>query len=354
MKPAISVIIPVYNTESYLERCLKSILSQSFTDIELLLVDDGSTDRSGAICDEYAVRDNRIKVLHQENGGVSSARNLGLDQATGEYVIFADADDYWVTDKALERLYGIAKNNGLDMLRGEYLAVDGSNRPLYRVRVSNRSKPYTDRIIGSYEFLEYAIHGEFFLWLILFKRSAIGTLRFETGRIFLEDMEFLSRLLVNEYRCMYLSDEQFYAYTVHAESASNRFAPRRIGDMLAIGSRIGSLSETVEEPRLKRFLAGKSLFLFYLSLSYLSLDEYYVHRKRILKEYDMEERRRETAKRLSGNTTFAWAPICLLPATWGIRILQSRLRLARLRHWLLKRAKRMIRFPQRTIQGPRP
>lgn len=87
MKPAISVIIPVYNTESYLERCLKSILSQSFTDIELLLVDDGSTDRSGAICDEYAVRDNRIKVLHQENGGVSSARNLGLDQATGEYVI---------------------------------------------------------------------------------------------------------------------------------------------------------------------------------------------------------------------------------------------------------------------------
>lgn len=75
-------------------------------------------------------------------------------------------------------------------------------------------------------------------------------------------MEFLSRLLVNKYRCMYLSDEQFYAYTVHAESASNRFAPRRIGDMLAIGSRIGSLSETVEEPRLKRFLAGKSLFLF--------------------------------------------------------------------------------------------
>lgn len=87
MKPAISVIIPVYNTEPYLERCLKSILSQSFTDIELLLVDNGSTDRSGAICDEYAVGDNRIKVLHQENGGVSSARNLGLDQATGEYVI---------------------------------------------------------------------------------------------------------------------------------------------------------------------------------------------------------------------------------------------------------------------------
>lgn len=354
MKPAISVIIPVYNTEPYLERCLKSILSQSFTDIELLLVDDGSTDRSGAICDEYAVGDNRIKVLHQENGGVSSARNLGLDQATGEYVIFADADDHWVTDKALERLYGIAKTNGLDMLRGEYLAVDGSNRPLYQDRVSDRSKPYTGRIIGSYEFLEYAIHGEFFLWLILFKRSVIGTLRFETGRIFLEDMEFLSRLLVNECRCMYLSDEPFYAYTVHAASASNRFAPRRIGDMLAIGNRIGSLSETVGDPRLKRFFAGKSLFLFYLSLSYLSLDEYYVHRKRILKEYDMEDRRREAAKRLPGNTTFAWAPICLLPATWGIRILRGRLRLARWRHLLLKRAKRMIRSPQRTIQGPRP
>lgn len=89
----ISVIVPVYNTEHYLSVCIDSILSQTYADIELLLVDDGSTDGSGTICDEYAAKDNRIRVFHKENGGVSSARNLGLDQAQGEYIHFVDSDD---------------------------------------------------------------------------------------------------------------------------------------------------------------------------------------------------------------------------------------------------------------------
>lgn len=89
----ISVIVPVYNTESFLPACIESILSQTYQDIELLLIDDGSTDRSGAICDEYAAKDSRVRVFHKENGGVSSARNLGLDQARGEYIHFVDSDD---------------------------------------------------------------------------------------------------------------------------------------------------------------------------------------------------------------------------------------------------------------------
>ena len=92
--PKISVIVPVYNAEKYLHRCIDSILSQTFTDFELLLIDDGSKDGSGAICDEYAAKDNRVRVFHKENGGVSSARNLGLDNACGEWVTFVDADDY--------------------------------------------------------------------------------------------------------------------------------------------------------------------------------------------------------------------------------------------------------------------
>ena len=92
--PKISVIVPVYNTEKYLRRCIDSILSQTFTDFELLLIDDGSKDSSGAICDEYAAKDNRVRVFHKENGGVSSARNLGLDNATGEWIAFVDSDDY--------------------------------------------------------------------------------------------------------------------------------------------------------------------------------------------------------------------------------------------------------------------
>ncbi len=93
MSPQISIIVPVYNPGLYLAPCIDSILNQSFTDFELLLIDDGSTDGSGAICDAYAEKDNRVRVLHKKNGGVSSARNLGLDEAVGEFVFFADADD---------------------------------------------------------------------------------------------------------------------------------------------------------------------------------------------------------------------------------------------------------------------
>lgn len=91
--PKISVIVPVYNAEKYLRRCIDSILAQTFTDFELLLIDDGSMDKSGKICDEYAKKDNRIRIFHKENGGVSSARNIGLDNAYGEWIAFADADD---------------------------------------------------------------------------------------------------------------------------------------------------------------------------------------------------------------------------------------------------------------------
>lgn len=92
--PKISVIVPVYKAEKYLHRCVDSLLAQTFQDFEILLVDDGSPDRSGEICDEYAMKDTRVRVYHKENGGVSSARNLGLDNARGEYVCFVDSDDY--------------------------------------------------------------------------------------------------------------------------------------------------------------------------------------------------------------------------------------------------------------------
>lgn len=102
--PEISVIVPVYKAEAYINRCVDSILSQTFTDFELILVDDGSPDRSGAICDEYAQRDSRVRVIHKQNGGVSSARNAGLHVAEGSWVTFVDSDDY-VTCTYLEDLY---------------------------------------------------------------------------------------------------------------------------------------------------------------------------------------------------------------------------------------------------------
>ena len=92
-RPIISVIVPVYNTEKYLDECIQSILSQTFADFELLLVDDGSTDGSGNICDKYAIQDERIKVFHQENRGVTAARKLGVKYSNGNYICFVDSDD---------------------------------------------------------------------------------------------------------------------------------------------------------------------------------------------------------------------------------------------------------------------
>jgi len=107
----ISIIVPVYNAEKYIDRCVVSILAQTFEDWELLLIDDGSTDRSGNLCNGYAQRDNRIRVFHKSNGGVSSARNVGLDEATGKYVVFVDADD-WIDN---DLLHALIANNHADL-----------------------------------------------------------------------------------------------------------------------------------------------------------------------------------------------------------------------------------------------
>ena len=90
----ISVIVPIYNVEKYLIKCIESIINQTYKDLEIILVDDGSTDSSGKICDEFATKDNRIKVIHKKNGGLSSARNIGLDICKGNYISFIDSDDY--------------------------------------------------------------------------------------------------------------------------------------------------------------------------------------------------------------------------------------------------------------------
>lgn len=113
--PKISVIVPVYNAEKYLHRCMDSILAQTFTDFELLLIDDGSKDQSGAICDEYARKDERVRVWHKENGGVSSARNVGLDNARGEWVTFSDSDD-WLEPNAFAYYDEMTKKHSFDYL----------------------------------------------------------------------------------------------------------------------------------------------------------------------------------------------------------------------------------------------
>ena len=118
----ISVVCPVFNAEKYLRRCVDSVLSQSFCDFELLLVDDGSEDGGGQICDEYASADARVKVIHKRNGGVSSARQAGMDAATGRYFIHIDPDD-WIDSELLEKMHDTAVDENADVVCCDMLAV---------------------------------------------------------------------------------------------------------------------------------------------------------------------------------------------------------------------------------------
>ena len=124
--PVLSIIVPVYNVEQYLGKCLDSIKNQSFKDFEAILIDDGSTDGSGAICDEYAARDNRFKVIHQENKGVSNARNVGLELAIGQYFGLIDADDQIEPDM-YENMISTAKEYMADIVTCDYRQINGND-----------------------------------------------------------------------------------------------------------------------------------------------------------------------------------------------------------------------------------
>jgi glycosyltransferase involved in cell wall biosynthesis len=129
--PYISIIVAVYNTEKYIEKCLISILKQTYRDYEIILVDDGSTDQSGYICDQYAQKDNRIRVIHKRNGGPNSSRKAGIKNAEGEFVSFVDSDD-WVESDMYEKLYGVAvSDNTIDICIGTYLCEDENAEVTY-------------------------------------------------------------------------------------------------------------------------------------------------------------------------------------------------------------------------------
>lgn len=142
MSPYFSIIVPVYNSSQYLNRCIDSILSQTCQNFELILVNDGSTDNSGNICDVYAQKDKRIRVFHQSNGGVSSARNKGIKEALGEYIIFVDSDDYILTDK-LEKTLPYCQHNP-DFIVALYLVPKSELYLLHNI--SKKDFPLVNRI----------------------------------------------------------------------------------------------------------------------------------------------------------------------------------------------------------------
>ncbi|WP_419725268.1 glycosyltransferase family 2 protein [Terrisporobacter petrolearius] len=216
----ISVIIPVYNVEKFLRRCLNSVINQTMSDLEIILVDDGSNDNSGEICDEYAKNDARIIVIHKENGGVSSARNKGLDIATGEWITFVDSDDYIDTDM-YEMLYSNAIEKEVDICACFFKYLTKDNIILFNPTKEQRS--LKGRYKGK-EFLKLFYMDNYTNGICvamcnkIYKRNIFDKLRFKS-KIY-EDDEICHEIYLKDLHILLL-DNPFYTYIQNINSLSN-------------------------------------------------------------------------------------------------------------------------------------
>lgn len=218
--PKISIIIPVYNVAKYLSRCLDSVLIQSFGDFEVLLIDDGSTDYSGAICDEYATRDMRIRVFHKENGGVSSARNLGIDNANGEWLYFVDADDELFFDSLSILADGLS--DSVDMVVAGYEEYDEDGNCIYgesirTIETWNSPQALMDLYVAKYN--KY----QGYLWNRLLRKSVIdeNKLRFDPFISIKEDTLYIAQYLCCANNKTFYNTVPVYKYIKHLSSAMN-------------------------------------------------------------------------------------------------------------------------------------
>lgn len=177
-KPLLSIIVPVYDVERYLQKCIDSILAQTLTDFELILVDDGSPDDCPALCDAAAAKDARVRVIHQKNGGLSAARNAGLDVARGEWIGFVDSDDY-IAPEMYETLYQAVQSTGADLALCDYAEVDEASEPCPQMHVSLSGAELTGQ-----ELLQNASGLMVQLaWNKLYRRAIFAQLRYPEGKL---------------------------------------------------------------------------------------------------------------------------------------------------------------------------
>lgn len=269
----ISIIIPVYNVEMYLAECVNSVLTQSYKNFEVLLIDDGSTDSSGDLCDELVTKDTRVKVFHKKNGGVSSARNYGMNKALGEYIIFLDSDDYWIENNILSLFVEKLQAGNLDVVRGEYVYVDGNSKRLSTSYQWEGHLNLKEQFFSSYEMMRYVINGRFFSWLFMFRKSAIDNFRFDENRTFQEDIDFAIKVFSKNLRCGYLSI-QFYAYRQRENSSISTPRVSNLEGSFALCDVFHEYAYKVEDKRLTDYYIYIGIMMYYWTLETVASDLY--------------------------------------------------------------------------------
>lgn len=273
-QPLVSIIVPVYRAEKYIYQCVESILAQTYSNIEVILVDDGSPDRCGEICDEYAAQDCRVKVIHQQNGGVSVARQTGIEHATGVYSIHADPDD-WVENTMIEELVAKALETNADYTFCNYYAEYADGHTEY-------INTYRGEELTSHHLLELTIADmrNVSLWLALVKVSFVEGIKFVPIMNWREDHLFLIKLLNRNAKIAYLP-KGFYHYRVenltslthslsethiwscidYANAVNNEIKDRQdLGNYYVLSFKRNALKYLIRSGSKKFFKYTKSLF----------------------------------------------------------------------------------------------
>lgn len=275
-QPLVSVIVPCYNVEQYLPKCIDSILNQTYKNLEVWLVDDGSPDKCGAICDEYAKKDTRIKVIHKKNGGLADARNVALDVMTGEYVVCVDSDDY-ISPTHIEGLYHLIEKYGADV------SVNNSCNFLEGT-IPHPAKNVEKDIVfeAGLKAVEVMFYQEMFdtcAWGKMYKADLFDGIRYPKGLLF-EDLPTTYRLLLKANKVAF-NEEQSYFYLLRSNSIEGAaFSPHKLDSGLQLMALMDKEKDKLH-PIIKSYNCRMASFIFHLLLQ---MPEGYVHRK------DFEER----------------------------------------------------------------
>lgn len=268
--PYISIIVPVYNTEAYLRRCLISILNQGFVNFELLLVDDGSTDKSWEICREYAESDSRIRLFHKDNGGVSSARNLGLSKACGEWIYFVDSDDE-VLPNGLQSLVNCISSE-VDIVMGGFVEEDEGGRVFEGKENGTLLLNKKQSVISLYAgFSSYFFYCGY-LWMRLLRRSVIQSNRitFDNSIAIKEDTLFLMQYICRSSGTTCQTATPVYKYCRRSESAMGRvtsgFDRKYVDSFYALVKMKHEVDATFPSYSFPVFVAKQEIYRRYSSL----------------------------------------------------------------------------------------
>lgn len=268
--PKISVIVPVYKVEAYLDRCVKSILAQTFEDFELILVEDGSPDNCGAMCDAWAEKDSRIKVIHKENGGLSDARNAGFEVSAGEWITFIDSDDY-VHPAMLQALLEAAESYGTDISACGFCPVHGQALVLLEDPQGKRLSP---RVF--YREYVYATMA----WAKLYARGCFDTIRYPKGK--LHEDEYVTYRILFGCESIAVVDTPLYGYFQNGQSIMrSRWNPKRLDALPAFEEQISFFAQRGEE-ELRRWRIWE--YMMYVIAQLDSLDGGFEKEKAFLED----------------------------------------------------------------------